>query len=62
MFQSLFHSPARDAIAGDRLPDPFGEPDVMATLPPSKPVTGVAGIALFVTVALLLLAARGLIG
>ncbi len=61
MFQSLFQSPARDA-ASDELSDPFGEPDVVATLPPSKLVTGVAGIVLFVAVALLLLAARGVVG
>jgi len=62
MLQSLFQSRARDVTAGDELPDPFGEPDVVATLPPSKPVTGFAGIVLFVVVALLLLAARSLIG
>jgi hypothetical protein len=49
-------------MASDELPDPFGEPDVVATLPPPKPVTGFAGIALFVVVAVLLLAARSLIG
>jgi hypothetical protein len=47
---------------GDELTDPFGEPDVVATLPPSKPAMGFAGIVLFVVVALLLLAARSLIG
>jgi hypothetical protein len=62
MFQRLFQNPARDVVAGDRLPDPFGEPDVVATLPPSKPVTGLAGIVLFVVVALLLLAARSFVG
>lgn len=49
-------------MAGDQLPDPFGEPDLMATLPPSKPVTGFVGIALFVVLALLLLAARSVVG
>ena len=49
-------------MAGDELPDPFGEPHLIATLPPSKPVTGFMGIALFVAVALLLLAARSVVG
>jgi hypothetical protein len=62
MLQSRFQSVARDAVANEELPDPFGEPDVIATLPPSKSVMGIAGIALFVAVALLLLAARSLIG
>jgi hypothetical protein len=62
MLQRLFQNPARDVVAGDRLPDPLGEPDVVATLPPSKAATGFAGIVLFVVVALLLLAARSLIG
>jgi hypothetical protein len=62
MFQSRFQSLARDPVAGDQLPDPFGEPDLMATLPPSKPVTGFVGIALFVVLALLLLAARSVVG
>lgn len=46
----------------DELPDPFGEMDLVATLPPSKPVTGFVGIALFVVLALLLLAARSVVG
>jgi hypothetical protein len=58
MLQSL----ARDAVAGEELPDPFGEPDVVATLPPSKTVMGFAAIALFIALALLLLAARSLVG
>ena len=49
-------------MASDELPDPFGETDLMATLPPSKPVTGFVGIGLFVVVALLLLAARSVLG
>ena len=49
-------------MASDELPDPFGEPDLMATLPPPKPMTGFVGIALFVVLALLLLAARSLVG
>ena len=62
MFQSLFQSLARGAVASDELPDPFGETDLTATLPPSKPVTGFVGIALFVVLALLLLAARSVVG
>ena len=62
MLQSRFQSLARDAVASDELPDPFGEPDVVATLQPSKPVTGFVGIALFVVLALLLLAVRSLVG
>jgi hypothetical protein len=62
MLQSRFQSLARDAVASDELPDPFGETDLTATLPPSKPVTGFVGIALFVAVALLLLVARSLTG
>jgi hypothetical protein len=58
MLQSL----ARAAVASDELPDPFGEPHLMATLPPSKPVRGVVAIAVFVVVALLLLAARSFVG
>jgi hypothetical protein len=62
MFQSRFQSLARYPVASDELPDPFGEPDLMATLPPPKPMTGFVGIALFVVLALLLLAARSLVG
>lgn len=62
MFQGRFQSLARGAVASDELPDPFGETDLMATLPPSKPVTGFVGIGLFVVVALLLLAARSVLG
>jgi hypothetical protein len=58
----VMQSLARDAVTGDRLPDPFGEPDVEATLPPSKPVAGFVGVAVFVALALLLLAARSLVG
>lgn len=49
-------------MADDELPDPFGEPHLTATLPPSKPLLGFAGIALFVVLALGLLAARFIIG
>lgn len=52
---------AKTSLAEGELPDPFGEPNVLATLPPAKPVLGVAGIVLFVAIALLLLAARGVI-
>ena len=58
----MFETLARDAVASEELPDPFGEPDLMATLPPSKPVAGFVGIALFVALALLLLAARSVVG
>ncbi|MGA7806884.1 hypothetical protein [Bradyrhizobium sp.] len=49
-------------MAQDQLSDPFGEPHLIATLPQASRVTGFAGIALFVAVAVLLLAARGMIG
>ena len=49
-------------MAGEELPDPFGEPDVVASLPPSKTVTGFAAIALFIALALVLLAARSFVG
>jgi hypothetical protein len=45
-------------VPNDQLPDPFGEPHLMATLGPSKPLAGFAGITLFVVLALGLLAAR----
>lgn len=53
---------AKNVLAENELPDPFGEPNVLATLPPAKPVIGIAGTVLFVTIAILLLAARGSIG
>jgi hypothetical protein len=62
MFHHRFQTLARGVVASDELPDPFGETDLIATLPSSKPVTGFAGIALFVVVALLLLAARIVLG
>jgi hypothetical protein len=49
-------------VVNDQLPDPFGEPHLIATLPQARPATGFAGVALFVALAILLLAARGLIG
>jgi hypothetical protein len=49
-------------VANDQLPDPFGEPHLVATLPQARTVTGFAGIVLFVAVAVLLLAARGVLG
>ena len=46
----------------EELPDPFGEPHLAATLPPSSPMLGLKGAALLVALALLLLVIRGLIG
>ena len=60
--RSSISSLARAGVANDELPDPFGESHMMATLPPAKPVIGVVGVALFVVLALLLLAARNLVG
>ena len=48
--------------ANDELPDPFGETHLLASLPPAQPVGGVAGVAPFIAIAVLLLAVRGVIG
>jgi hypothetical protein len=50
------------AVAYDGLPDPFGEAHLDATLPPAQPVLGVAGVAVFVVAAIVLIAARSVLG
>src|SRR5271154_5156183 len=54
-FVRVKQSIARVAVGNIELPDPFGESHMTATLPPSKSVIGVAGVVLFVSIALLLL-------
>jgi hypothetical protein len=49
-------------VAQDELPDPFGEPHLVATLPPSSSALGLKGAALLVALAILLLVVRGLFG
>jgi hypothetical protein len=50
------------AAAHNELPDPFGEAHLDATLPPAEPALGVVGVAVFVVAAILLLAARSVLG
>jgi hypothetical protein len=49
-------------VAQDELPDPFGEPHLVATLPPSSSALGLKGAALLIALAVLLLVVRGLFG
>ncbi len=49
-------------MARDELPDPFGETQLVASLPPSRPIATYACIALFVAMAAVLLALRGVVG
>jgi len=49
-------------VAQEQLPDPFGDTRLVATLPPARPVATVACVALFIALALVLLAVRGVVG
>jgi hypothetical protein len=49
-------------VADDELSDPFGEPHLVATLPPSNSGLGLRGAALLIALAILLLVVRGLVG
>jgi hypothetical protein len=54
--------PSEGLVADDEFSDPFGEPHLAATLPPSSAALGLKGVALLVVLALLLLVVRGLVG
>jgi hypothetical protein len=49
-------------VTQDKLPDPFGESHLVATLPPSSSALGLKGAALLIALAILLLVVRGLVG